>query len=267
MKTWDTIIFGHDLDMLECRLTELDSWVDRFVISEARLDHQGNVKPLHYMENRERFAAWSDRVIPVIAELPDTPPDPRAASGYGPNWDREVAQRQAIGPVLAAAGAAADDVILHGDVDEIPRRPDQPVTSPRGFSQVMCYFAVDWVSPAQPWQGTTAFPYRDVKSPWHMRWSRHSWPSCGTGWHFTWLGGPDVIRQKLSYTPHGEESFLEFMRVGNEASLLWERGWAPDWQDGVVAGSMQCRDVDVDETWPRWIYERRCPAVWFRPRP
>jgi hypothetical protein len=35
---------------------------------------------------------------------------------------------------------------------------------------------------------------------------------------------------------------------------------------GLHVDGTKMLPVDVDATWPRWVYERRCPANWFRPR-
>ena len=44
----DTILFYNELDMLEFRLMELDSVVDKFVIVEATKTFSGNKKPLYF---------------------------------------------------------------------------------------------------------------------------------------------------------------------------------------------------------------------------
>jgi len=52
VKVFDTLLFNDELAMLECRLEELDGKVDRHVLVEAKLDHQGNPKPLYFADNR-----------------------------------------------------------------------------------------------------------------------------------------------------------------------------------------------------------------------
>jgi beta-1,4-mannosyl-glycoprotein beta-1,4-N-acetylglucosaminyltransferase len=63
----DAFPFHDELDILECRLVELYDAVDWFVLVEADVTHQDRAKPSYYMENRERFAAWADKIIPVWA--------------------------------------------------------------------------------------------------------------------------------------------------------------------------------------------------------
>jgi hypothetical protein len=37
-------------------------------------------------------------------------------------------------------------------------------------------------------------------------------------------------------------------------------------EDGLHHDLTQMRPVDVDQSWPEYIYKRRCPDNWFRPR-
>ena len=84
-RLWDTFLFGDELDILECRLTEYaDTDVYRHVIVEADKDRQGHRKPLYFQENMDRFAPFLDRIIHVPVKL--------TADG---NWGRlaEAAER------------------------------------------------------------------------------------------------------------------------------------------------------------------------------
>ena len=64
----DSFPFNNELDMLECRLTELYDAVDWFVLVEATRDHQDHRKPLHYADNTGRFLPWADKIVHVIID-------------------------------------------------------------------------------------------------------------------------------------------------------------------------------------------------------
>jgi hypothetical protein len=66
MRIFDCFMFFNELDMLECRLEELDRVVDVFVIVEALETHQGTVKPSYFEASGARFARWQDRVRRVV---------------------------------------------------------------------------------------------------------------------------------------------------------------------------------------------------------
>ena len=259
----DAFPFNNELDMLECRLTELSDHVDHFVLVESEQDHQDHPKPLWYMEHRERFTPWADKIVHVV-----TGKMPTQAEDNDP-WAREHAQREWIGAGLNRLDLSPDDIILQSDVDEIPRALYARNVRPGGgmlvFGMRMHCFAVDWLHPVI-WQGTVAatartlaalpdgkrFSYqRDnrlrAQCPPHMR---------DAGWHLSWLGGRDAAMAKLGSFCHPEiaEQTEEWLRQ----EMFWREGFHVDGQKQQA--------VDVDETWPKWIVDGHAPKVWFRPR-
>lgn len=257
MKVYDSFTFNDELDLLECRLTELDGIADRFILVEATtVQGDGRPKPLHYAENAERFAPWKDRIIHVIAD--DLPP------GADP-WIREKRQRDWIARGLV--DAEADDLLIFSDVDEIPAVPAVRQAIARGgghlYNQRCLIFAVDWELPYM-WQGTASLPVGSVRgSVASVRNFKSSFPLLQDGgWHMTWLGGTDGIRRKLDAHCHTEAN--EMIRRRLDAGTLYEKGIF--WGGNGPEEDTQMAARDVDETWPRWIYERRCPETWFRPR-
>lgn len=266
MKVFDTFLFGDELDMLECRLIELDGKVDRHVLVEAAVDHQGNPKPLHFGENRDRFSPWLDRITHVVADLPTR------AETANP-WDREFAQRQAVWRGLEG-DAEPEDLVLVCDVDEIPSdaavsmQPDGPVAMGMWLSM----FAVDWVYPEQARIAVAGRAKALAEVPLHVvrdNGVRARLPLApGCGWHFTWLGGPEAIRRKAGQFCHLE--LREMILDGNEAGEWYEQGFT--WHGPAIAPyppprrSGRLVPVDVNQSWPRYIRERRCPPEWFRPR-
>lgn len=257
----DCFPFNDELDILECRLTELDGAVDWFVLVECERNHQDRPKPLWYAENAERFAPWADRIVHVIAkDLPTAAEDPDP-------WARELAQREWIGTGLDRIGIASGDVILQSDVDEIPRRLQTLNCRPNGlivFQQRLHCFAVDWLHP-EMWRGTVAGTARAVTAlgPMKfaaMRGARNVVPCPAgyedAGWHMSWLGGREPSLRKLGSFCHTEIS--EQTEPGLRDDFYLREGWHVD--------GKKMRPVEVDRTWPRYVWERRCPESWFRPR-
>ena len=253
-KVWDCVMLNGELDMLECRLRELPQ-VWRHVIVESPVTHRGGPKPLHYAANRERFAAWADRIIHVVAG--GLPP----WVGLGPDpvnpWAREHTQRDAAQGALADAGD--DDVVLIADVDEFPPAlfplPD-PVLA---FDQRLCMYAVDWEYP-ELHRCTVAARMGYIRQQGSLaavRDGRYGYPGVSGGWHLTWLGGVEAQRAKLATICHTE-------MTGHEASLIRD---GRCYREGIHhSGQLMMRPVDVDSTWPEMIWKRECPASWFRPR-
>ena len=61
-KIIDTIFFYDEIDMLLFRLTELNEYVDHFIIMESNIDFLGNLKPLFFLENQNLFENWKDKI-------------------------------------------------------------------------------------------------------------------------------------------------------------------------------------------------------------
>lgn len=253
-RIFDTFMFGRELDMLECRLVELESVPNLVhVIVEAHVDHQDHPKPLYFAEHRERFVPWADRIVHVVAEsLPTREQDPDP-------WAREHAQREWAGKGLHEAGAQPDDIVLHGDCDEIPTVLVTRNIRPTGFvalEQRLHCFAVDWLHP-EAWRGTVAGRVDKVRSFGAMRDMRNIAPHIpNAGWHLSWLGTTDENLAKLGAFCHPE--IAGRTHEGLTADRFRVDGWHVDGKKMAA--------VDVDHTYPRWIIDGRCPESWFRPR-
>jgi Glycosyltransferase family 17 len=263
-RVWDCFPFFNELDLLEARLTELDGVAYRHVLVEAPVTHQGNPKPLWYSENKERFSAWQDKIIHIVADLPG-----------GGAWDREHAQNEAIGRGLD--GLRDEDILLLSDADEIPRadvisRLGTRVEHPADRGPALRYvlpmrhhqLAVNLVDMGW-WGGTMASFGRPAGSIQSFRESRHSpevpalrnrwgW-IIDAGWHFSWLGGPAAVRVKAhSYAHEERTAFLD-----ESADRLYREKISPE------SGVNRLLEVIIDESFPRYMQERKGPASWYWP--
>jgi beta-1,4-mannosyl-glycoprotein beta-1,4-N-acetylglucosaminyltransferase len=251
----DTFPFFNELEMLECRLTEIYDAVDYFVAVEADVDHQGNPKPYLLSENLERFAPWKDKLRVVRATgLPTVEEYPNA-------WWREQQQREYLTGALAELDAQPDDIILHGDVDEIPTAVAARNVRPRGFvtfNQRAHFWALDWLYPPG-WEGTVAARVRDIPSFSEMRNSRRrnrvALPNAG--WHLSWMGGAEANVTKVEAFCHPEIGPAVKQSIANGHTLL---------RDGKHTDGTPLVPVDVDGSWPRWVVQGNAPASWYRPR-
>ena len=110
-RLFDCFTFFDELDVLDLRLRELDSLVDKFVIAEGTLTFTGQPKELIFLKNRDRFDKFLHKIEYVVID--DMPKEVRSA------WDREYFSRQAI--LRGIGGADANDFVLISDIDEIPK--------------------------------------------------------------------------------------------------------------------------------------------------
>lgn len=213
MTVIDAFTFNDELDLLECRLRTLDAHVDKFVLVESTRNFQGRSKELWYLDHRDRFAAWHDKIVHVpVYDGPEPGGDPGGV-GSPLFMVRENHQRAAIARGLYDLRPADDAVVLVGDVDEIP--------NPEAFEEAAYHlasgervvellattyvWAIDWRYPG-PWRCTTA-AHASHADPTGMREARGTGVPeiVGGSWHFTWQGGVEACWAKMNAFSHVEE--------------------------------------------------------------
>lgn len=248
----DTFVFAWELDLLECRLIEMDSFVDQFIFTESNVTFQGKPKPYIFEQNISRFLPWTSKITYIKSCLPQTD-DP---------WAREIQSREQLLPAIAHL--EPNDIILHGDVDEIiPESLVKQMISlleyneSIAFEQTFYSMAIDWLL-TEPWQGTVAVKksFLDNHSMIDIRNKRVSSPTITGGWHLSWLGGPDMIRKKAESFSHTEDEIQSYIK--EMGSRLYTEGYHVRREKLIP--------VNIDETYPSYIKERKCPSIWFRPQ-
>lgn len=236
---YDCFIFFNELDLLEIRLNELDSVVDKFVIIEADRTFQNDPKPFIFEENKERFAKYLDKIIHV--KLTKYPLFIPVINPFSP-WKLEFYQRNSI--LKGLKGCKPNDIILISDIDEIPRASVLKEYLDRGVDRIyglkmdmlMYFFNHKLIYDKESrmtkeeakdgiWFGTAMLPYRLLKqTPVRirktlMRTLRRKQvydiiPNAG--WHFTFMGGFKKIKQKLEAFSHTE---YNLDRIKDEAFI------------------------------------------------
>lgn len=213
----DAFYFNNELDMLEIRLSILDSYVDWFVLVEAPLTFSGMEKPLYYKENMERFAKWNhkikhyvaveDRVLKKQAYL-----SPNTGSGEH-YWIREWVQKESLQKALKFC--KDEDVVYISDVDEIWKPVDvkdaiyKPKQLPYLYYLNQRTFE-DWFG----WTGTVATKYKNIKNACinHLRTDSMTdyvvIPN--GGWHFNSIGGQE--QKRLAFQHPVYENDTEWKR-------------------------------------------------------
>ncbi|WP_210162104.1 hypothetical protein [Amorphus coralli] len=221
-RIYDCFLFFRELDLLEIRLTELYPVVDTFVIVEARRDFAGNEKPLVFKANRNRFAAFADKIRHV--EVLDEPENAEQ------RWVRQAHQRRAM--MTGLEDARPNDFIMVSDLDEIPSaktverlKRERRTDTVHFFNQPLHRFYLDIRdSGGAGWTGTRAVRKRAMIDPTRLRklkprnypgaprayeslyWAYRSWSEFGSftrrvwypeaGWHFSSLGDDDYLAAK-----------------------------------------------------------------------
>lgn len=271
---YDCFTFFNELELLEMRLNILNSVVDKFVLVEATLTHQGKPKPLYFEENKHLFSAFSDKIIHVVvSEYPSNP--------EGNAWVYERHQRDMIKKGLIGCGA--EDVIIVSDIDEIPN-PKKIIEykQQKGikiFKQKMYYYFLNCMNATNDdyeWYGPVMVNYNDFTSVQELRtisikimgyyvagfpknarliwWKFINLDTKGRkvvlisdgGWHFSYLGGVERILKKLEAFAHTEYN-KEIYKDPKKIEEAINNG------DDIFGRGFKYKYVSVDSSYPDFI--------------
>lgn len=220
MKIIDCFTFFNELDLLEFRLKLLSPYVNRFVIAESNLTHSGKPKPFYFEENKKRFAPWLEKIhyIPLqqtadgLVFNKETSYNPGSAS-----WKLENEQRDAL--KAAATFAEDEDLVIISDLDEIPD-PDvlKKTASPEPvvLSMLFHYYFFNCQNTGHErwWNGSIVTTGRHFKTttPQLLRDKRNELKRIKkAGWHFSYLGGIEKIKEKIRSFAHTEFNKEEYL--------------------------------------------------------
>jgi beta-1,4-mannosyl-glycoprotein beta-1,4-N-acetylglucosaminyltransferase len=256
----DTLLFNDEFDMLDIHLAITDHYVDRWIVLEASRTFSGIPKPYNLSNNLDRYQArYGDRLQVVTLEL----------SADQTNLVCETMMRQAIASALTECDS--EDIVIHGDLDEIINpeswadivalmdQHDKPVTC--GFEMYM--YRVDQRA-ERNWKGSVVARRRMFDTPHELykgnsikRKDRSHCVGFKTpvGWHWTWMGSDDLIRNKVV-------SCIESQHRDPEQILA-----AFKQLDTISAINHKCTTHVINITYPDSVQSvlKNYPAYWHNP--
>lgn len=249
---FDCFPFFNELDLLELRLEELAPVVDKFVIVESDTTFRGNHKPLNFLDNHERFAAWQNKIVYHVVKGTDIElhsPDPQIQP-----WEREYWQRNAILTALRTHGAKEGDTIVLSDLDEIPRRSSLLLALPLARGEIVdmalniyCY-GIN--IRAEGDHTIKVFNYKFMTTPQQIRTTPPVACYYDAGWEFSSMGTPETISYKLQNFAHWEVDRPEYTDPDEIRARIEAR-------TDLLGGGKQFTQVDIDDTWPEAVKNNR----------
>ena len=223
MRIIDCFLFYNEVDILEYRLKLLWDVVHVFVITEAYRTFTGASKP--FFSEHPMFDKYRCKIQFVrLNELPFPSPDIQRNE----QWKNENYQRDSLSLGLDAISLRSDDLIVLGDVDEIPDpetlvtlsslHPDETVHTLFVLKQKYhCYNItvvrdLDWYHPKMFTYDTWKTVLRcSPLSSVRMYGVQTPFPSSLSlrliekgGWHLSYFGSSDFVMNKLSNFSHQE---------------------------------------------------------------
>ncbi len=250
-KVYDCFLFYNELELLELRLSELNDYVDKFVIVEACETFRGQPKSFFFDENKRRYEKYADKIIHIKLSEPYKTENP---------WNRERYQREQIFQGLK--DCYENDIILLSDLDEVPRGTTVPdiveKLISREYEAIICgqkmYYG--YLNRYQgKWPGTVCINFKNAQRltarwvrklrnmrPPTLRKARIS-KICrieDAGWHFTSMGGIDRHIKKIESFSHSELDTPEFKTKENLLRLI---------------RSMELQEID--DSYPQFIRDNQ----------
>ena len=231
-KVVDLFPFFNELELLELRLTVLSPYVDEFIVVECEQTFSGNKKPLYFLNNRQMFDEWRDKITLHIVKDPlqnrrdlkarlstvgessldqwilkQTASSPVASGPF--QWKRTFFQKESARKALL--GLDDRDIVFYSDLDEIwnPHMTfDWNENSIHKLKQSVYMYWLNNRS-SEVWQSAFFCNYKTIReqSINHLRGGRsdNNYQIVNNGgWHFTFQGGEERIRRKIEAYDHQE---------------------------------------------------------------
>jgi beta-1,4-mannosyl-glycoprotein beta-1,4-N-acetylglucosaminyltransferase len=268
-KIYDCVPFFNELEILEIRLELLYDYVDHFIISECDYTFSGLPKSFNFEENKDRFSKYMDKIIYVkhtntfnidnltssiysgkkriiyqriinrlehMKTLPDTE--------YGvPHWCRDYYHKELT--MLATDICEDDDLILFGDLDEIPN-PEKIKFDGNSyvFNQYNMIYYINTESNLK-WHGTYLCKYSDIieNSFMYTREKRMTFEVLdNTGWHLSFMGGSEKIKEKIK--SYGHQEFNNSYILNNVESNMKVNN------DILCRGTIKINNININDYYP-----------------
>jgi len=198
---YDCFTFYNELELLEVRLNVLNNIVDKFVLIENIVTYTNEKKPLYYQENKKRYKKFSNKIIHVVV---------RDSPNVSHPWIIEHYLMAAT--IRGLKDAKPGDTIIISNLDEIPRPEkilewkDKPGKL-KVFEQQFFYYYLNFASTNRQWPGTKMLTFKNFltyQDAYVIRHSPNDISIPNAGWHFSYMGGIERIREKMGTGSHQE---------------------------------------------------------------
>ncbi len=251
MNIYDCFMYFDEDMLLDLRLNILNSYVKKFIITEATYTHSGTKKKLNF--DLSKFNKFKDKIEYIVVDTP--PPDilpidqndtkekkgeKLILNGYA----RDNYQRNNLNRGLK--NIDDEDIIIISDLDEIPNLHGINFKNIKEkiniFKQKMFYYKLNLSIEDFVWHGSKACKkkyfispqwLRNIKSKKYSKWRIDLWMSKkkyinvnlinNGGWHFTSIRTPEELEKKLLNFTHHYEYEESGMDINNLRKLINEK--------------------------------------------
>ena len=234
MKIFDCITYYDEEILFDLRCHELDSFVDYFVVVEAKFTHSGERKKLNF--DIEKYPKFKNKIIYFVIE--NEPNDiVKIDKNISRDLELSLIRKNSLKRIEQSYDACLEaikgkfsenDYFMLSDSDEIPKISREIFVSNTSrvilFQQKFFYYKFNLLYDLMPWYGSRACKFKNLISP---SWLRNSKTKIypfwrldtffnnlklmsiqiikNGGWHFSNLKLLDNIITKLDHSGHKDE--------------------------------------------------------------
>ena len=256
MAIFDCFQYFNEDHIADLRFNILDKFVDKFVIVESTVNHQGKPKKLHF--DIDRYKKFKNKINYIVVD--DTPENIKKPHEGGESL---VEQHQRNSIMKGLKNANDNDLINLYDVDEIPdlnKLNEFNKNNYAVFSQKMFMYKLNFFNLKENnWHGSKICLKKNLKSPqwlrnlkfkkypfWRIDKPRNLQIIENGGWHFAYLQSPTNISKKIKSFAHGEFNTANF---SNKENIEEKIKMGKD----IFDRNISYKKVAVDNSFPKYI--------------
>jgi len=230
----DIFLYNGEKFLLDLRREILKDVVDLFIVKQGNTTFSG--------QPRELFVPDQENTKTEVIHFPENLD----------TWGRDRYQRGYILD-LEQYGVNDDWIVLTSDLDEVPDpkavawlKDNFNEDEIYSFEQTMFQYYLNVVNTSEPWAGTRACSLENYKKidaeTLRQQYMTNVLPNAG--WHWSFLGGKEMIENKIKSYAHQEynNEFIlnDLNRKMNENTDVFERGF-------------ELKTVTIDDSFPEYI--------------
>tara|TARA_B100001093_G_scaffold496579_1_gene542431 strand:- start:471 stop:1277 length:807 start_codon:yes stop_codon:yes gene_type:complete len=260
MAIFDCFQYFNEEHIVDLRFNILDKFVDKFVIVESTVNHQGKSKKLHF--DISKYKKFKEKINYIIVD--DTPEKIKKPHEGGESLVEQY-QRNSI--MRGLKDANDNDLIILSDVDEIPdlnKLNEYDKNKYAVFSQKMFMYKLNFLNLQENnWHGSKICLKKNFRSPQWLRdlkfkeypfWRIDKMQNLqiinNGGWHFAYLQTPENISKKIQSFAHGEFNKTEIVNKEN-ISLKISKGL------DIFERGHNLKKLEIDSTFPKYILQNK----------
>ena len=267
MAIYDCFQYFNEEHIAELRFNILNKFVDKFIVVESTVNHQGQSKKLNFDINK--YKKFKNKINYIIVD--DTPNDIKQPHEGGESLVEQY-QRNSI--MKGLKDANDNDLIILSDVDEIPnlhRLNEFDKSKYAVFSQKMFMYKLNFLNLKENnWHGSKICLKKNFRSPqwlrdlkfkkrsfWRLDKFRLNNIITDGGWHFCNLKSPENLLYKYKNLCETNDPYTFKEKIDEKFLKLDEIKKKVDNGSDIIGRNETFRPIILDKRFPNYILKNR----------